>query len=198
MPVPSLPQLVTAEQFIAEVDDGRKVDLLKGIIYVSPPATPREDRLCYLLRTLMQSYADQHDLGEVYGSRVAFVLGRYHCSEPDLSFISKSRLGLITETHGNAAPDIAVEIVSADSEERDYVEKRVLYERSGVQEYWIIDPLRSECRFLRLTGGRFIEVPLDGSRFRSELLSGFWLDTTWLLADPLPKPSAYQSQVLGA
>ena len=38
-------------------------------------------------------------------------------------------------------PDLAVEVVSEGSVTRDYVRKLYLYRRSGVMEYWIVNPL---------------------------------------------------------
>ena len=37
-------------------------------------------------------------------------------------------------------PEIAIEVVSAGGEERDYHTKRDEYLRAGVRLYWIIDP----------------------------------------------------------
>ncbi len=42
--------------------------------------------------------------------------------------------------HLNAAPSIAVEIVSSASYQRDHVHKRDLYGEQSVAEYWIVDP----------------------------------------------------------
>ncbi len=43
--------------------------------------------------------------------------------------------------HGrvDGPPDLAIEIVSPESVERDYEKKRKQYQRARVPEYWIID-----------------------------------------------------------
>ena len=85
-------------------------------------------------------------------------------------------------------PDIAVEIVSRESRQRDYGEKKQLYADAGVSEYWIVDPLQRRVEFHRLHAGRYEPVPLEQNRiFRSVVLEGFWLDVEWLLTEPLPK-----------
>jgi len=95
------------------------------------------------------------------------------------------------------SPDIAIEIVSEDSHERDYHTKRRLYEEAGVREYWILDPIAGRHEFLRLRGGVFESVTLDQScYFVSEALPGFWLNVNWLHADPLPDEMDCLQQIL--
>jgi Uma2 family endonuclease len=48
------------------------------------------------------------------------------------------------------APDLVVEVVSPASGGRDKVEKLNLYERSGVKEYWILDPDDSTLMVFKL------------------------------------------------
>jgi Uma2 family endonuclease len=60
--------------------------------------------------------------------------------EPDLLYISRDRLGVLTKAHVRGAPDLAVEILSPGTRRTDEITKRKLYERFGVQEYWVVDP----------------------------------------------------------
>ena len=53
------------------------------------------------------------------------------------------------------APDLVVEVLSTYSLGRDQVTKRHLYERSGVPEYWIVDPHEQTVHALRLSSGRY-------------------------------------------
>lgn len=58
--------------------------------------------------------------------------------QPDLSvFCDRSKL---TTMGATGAPDLAVEILSASTAIKDQREKRVLYERHRVREYWVINP----------------------------------------------------------
>ena len=65
--------------------------------------------------------------------------------------------------------------------------KRGVYERAGIEEYWIIDLLEGRARFLRLEEGAYREVPLEsGAIFRSRGIPGFWLDARWLFGGEPP------------
>lgn len=187
-----IPLPITAEEFLAAGDEGRKADLIDGSIYPAPFDEPSEDRRAFLVRTLVQRFADLNRLGETYGSCVPFVFSRYCCLEPDISFVTTERLGMMDEVCGRGAPDLVIEFVTSQTSNLDYARKRVLYEEAGVREYWIIDPLERRCLFLRLMDGQFTEVPLDDEQiFHSEVLSGFRLDVKRLFTEPLPLPTAY-------
>lgn len=53
------------------------------------------------------------------------------------------------------APDRVIEILSPATRRKDTLNKRKLYERFGVQEYWIVDPERDVVKILRRTGDQF-------------------------------------------
>ncbi len=166
--------LVTVEEFYCLVPDGQKADLIDGVIYMASPDTRRSDRLGGFTKFLMQGYAAVQGLGEVYGSRFAFELTQFRAPEPDAAFVRTERLHLVSERRMVGGPDIAVEIVSRESRQRDYGEKKQLYADAGVSEYWIIDPLQRRVEFHRLRAGRYEPVPLEQNRiFRSAVLGNF-------------------------
>jgi Uma2 family endonuclease len=55
----------------------------------------------------------------------------------------------VTATHVAGAPDVVVEILSPATAIRDLRQKKALYERTGVREYVVVDPLEQYAmRFL--------------------------------------------------
>jgi Uma2 family endonuclease len=67
------------------------------------------------------------------------------------------RSGRITPSHIEGAPDLVVEVpVARNLRQRDLREKKWLYQRSGVREYWVVDPLELYVRrFLLTREGRY-------------------------------------------
>jgi Uma2 family endonuclease len=197
IPPPPDGGLYTVDDFIRLVPDGQKADLIDGVIYMSSPDTNRSDDLTNFVHFLIDGFAAARKLGRVKGSRYAFALTRHRAPEPDVAFVSTARQAILEERAGSAGPDIAVEVVARDSRSRDYKEKFRLYREAGVAEYWIIDPRQRCALFHRLEAGEYLLMPLADERiFRSAALPGFWLDVTWLLADPLPNRWDCLQQIL--
>jgi Uma2 family endonuclease len=180
--------LVTVEEFYRLVPDGQKADLIDGVIYTASPDSLRANELTGLVFFLLKGFAESQRLGgEVLLHRYTFELSPVRAPEPDVAYVRADRLNLVAERAMHGAPDIAVEVVSRESRQRDYGEKRQLYEEAGVAEYWIIDPIQQRVEFLVLEAGRYQIARLEENRrFRSRALPGFWIDVDWLLADPLP------------
>jgi Uma2 family endonuclease len=58
--------------------------------------------------------------------------------QPDICVVCD--LSKLDERGCCGAPDMIVEILSPSTGKKDYTEKFVLYEESGVREYWIVHP----------------------------------------------------------
>jgi Uma2 family endonuclease len=191
--------LLTVEQFFSFVADGQKADLIDGVIYMASPDSLRANELTLFLSWLFHGFIEARGIGgKVVVSRYAFRLGEFSAPEPDVAYVRPERVDLIKEGGMRGGPDIAVEVVSRESRQRDYEIKRRLYEEAGVPEYWIIDPIQKRVEFLVIEEGRYQLAPLEENRlFRSRALPGFWIDVDWLLADPLPPATRCLGEILG-
>jgi Uma2 family endonuclease len=188
----------TFEEFCLLVPEGQKADLIDGVIYMASPDNTGANLLNLWLCGLMDLFVAERDLGSVVISRVAFRLGPTQSPEPDIAFVRKDRLRLIQPGYVDGPPDLAVEIVSPDSVERDYVQKLGLYRRAGVGEYWIVDPILQKLTVYRLDArGRYRVVQPSKGILHSRVLPGFWLRPEWLWQDPRPKKIALLAEILG-
>src|SRR5262249_32474036 len=125
----------TFDEFCAMVREDQKADLIDGVIYMASPENTEANELSGWLYVLIFLYLEARDLGKVYGSRVALRLNDRNGPEPDLSVVLKKHLNRVVRGHINGPSDLAMEIVSPDSVERDYVDKRELYQQARVPEY---------------------------------------------------------------
>jgi Uma2 family endonuclease len=187
----------TFEDFCALVPDGQKADLIDGVIYMASPDNTDADDLFGWLFAVMSIYAEEKKLGRVFGSRVAFRLDERNSPEPDISFLRSEDSERIERGRVEGPPDLAVEIVSPESVERDYKKKRKQYQRFGVSEYWIIDDEERSVLLLRRNlRGRYQEVSPRRGKLHSQVLTGFCLDPDWLWKHPRPARLAIVQQLL--
>jgi Uma2 family endonuclease len=104
-------------------------------------------------------------LGSESRGRIAAKAGVRLSSED----VVKPDLAVFLEEHcdrnheGSAAagtPDLVVEILSPGTAGRDLRDKRALYERSSIPEYWIVDPVVETIQVLTLARGTYREAAL--------------------------------------
>lgn len=191
-------KLLTFEDFCVLVKDGEKADLIDGVIYMASPDNTDANELFLWLGALISIFVRKKRLGKVFGSRVAFRLDDVNGPEPDIAFVSKERADLVKRGCVDGPPDLAIEIVSPESIDRDYKKKRRQYQAAGVREYWIVDEIEGKVILLRLNKeGRYREVRPRKGILYSEVLPGLWLRPEWLWKNPLPDEMKILAQWLG-
>ena len=90
---------------------------------------------------------------------------------PDIAVVLPDRLHLTTGRALSGTPNIAIEVVSDSTRTVDYVQKRYLYERTGAQEYWIVDRFVRRVEVWRFTGDYPTSVSYsDGNTLTTPLL----------------------------
>ena len=88
--------------------------------------------------------------GEVFNAPTAVQLSDHDIVEPDLLVVLAARSSYLTARKVDGPPDLVVEILSPSSQRRDHELKLRLYERAGVDEYWIVDPVaRHVVKYVR-------------------------------------------------
>lgn len=172
--------------FLELVQEDQKADLLDGVIYMASPENFEHNKIVLWLAHLLDIYVRERGLGEVTVNKVAYRLGDLHGPEPDVAFVVRERKGIIRHGYVDGPPDVAVEVVSPDSVDRDYEHKRARYEDAGVREYWIIDPDETRATFLQLQDGKYAEIQPQQGVFRSTTVPGFWFEVDALWRKPLP------------
>jgi len=166
--------------------DGRKYELIEGVIKVTPAGMYHE-RISLKLGALIWVYLDSNPIGEAYGSSVGFNLPSGDLLSPDASFVSFARLpgGKVPEGFGKLSPDLAVEIVSPSDSMVDVEEKAELYLSNGTRMVWVISPRSRRATIYR--PNERVQVMEDQDMLDGrDVLPGFAVK----LADVLGEPPA--------
>jgi Uma2 family endonuclease len=168
---------LTYDDFLLFPDDGQRHELIDGEHYVTPCPNTKHQRVSGNLYWLLRSYLEVHPIGELFYAPFDVIFSEFDVVEPDLLYMSNARAAeVLTSKNVKGTPELVVEIGSPSTRKRDETIKRRLYERSGVVEYWIVDPTLDVIRIHR-RGSTGFERPVELSLEAGDVL------TTPLLPD---------------
>lgn len=152
----------TYSDYLTFSDDFR-CEIINGQIYdMTPSPTPGHQRISGQVHGLIWSYLrEQAHACQVFGAPLDVVIAEDQIVQPDIFIVCDRQK--IEKTHVSGAPDVIFEIASPSTSLKDRREKMELYERSGVAEYFIIDP-----------DAKFIEkyMSIDGKYGRVGIYAG--------------------------
>lgn len=133
---------LTYADYVLFPDDGLRHEIIDGEHYVTASPATRHQRIAGNLHYLIRGYLENHPTGEVFMAPFDVLLSSFDIVVPDLVYVSSERAHLITSKNLQGAADLVIEILSPSTRPGDERLKRDLYERSGVEEYWLVDPER--------------------------------------------------------
>jgi Uma2 family endonuclease len=138
-----------------KLDDDQRYEIIDGNLLMAPaPDTWHQDWSRDLFRIIDRHLTAQR-LGKVFFAPVDVVLDAENTVQPDIVFIATANAGIIQRRAIFGTPDLLVELISPSSVRRDRYEKKDLYARFGVKEYWIGDPANKALEILTLKEGRY-------------------------------------------
>ncbi len=141
VPAPHPGLKLTYDDFLLFPDDGKRHELVDGEHYVTPSPNTRHQRISGRLYLMIGSWLETHPIGQLFYAPLDIVFTQFDVVEPDLLYMSDERASaILTDKHVTGAPEILIEIASRGTRKRDESIKKRLYERSGVEEYWVVDP----------------------------------------------------------
>jgi Uma2 family endonuclease len=137
-------------------DDGLRHELIDGEHYVTPSPVPRHQLIAANLHLIIGNHVRQRRSGVIVFAPFDVVFTQYDVVVPDLLYFTRQRYrDTVTEKHAQGPPNLVVEILSPGTRRRDEGIKRALYERMGVDEYWIVDGKRELVTVFRRDGGAY-------------------------------------------
>lgn len=128
-------------------DDGRRYELIDGVLLVSPVPGRRHQKIGLELYGVLNGACPEEF--DVLAAPFAVHFSGDDSTEvqPD---VLVGRFADFTEKDLPVAPVLAVEVLSRSTAIYDVNLKRALYEREGVSSYWMIDPEKPSMRVFEL------------------------------------------------
>ena len=168
---PAAGMKLTYDDFVLFPDDGKRHELIDGEHYVTAAPNTKHQRVSMDLTFLLRSWLEDHPVGHLFAAPYDIVLSQFDVVEPDLIYLSNERAAeIMTTLHLRGAPELVVEIGSPSTRQRDETIKRHLYARTGVSEYWFVDPELDIVRVYRRESEQFAR-PQELSREAGDTLT---------------------------
>lgn len=135
--------------------EGSPYRLIEGEFVISPAPAPDHQRSSRRLFSKLYERVEKLKKGEVFYVPVDVYLDEENAYQPDIVVILKGGRAKVTERGVEGPPDIVIEILSPSTAYYDLTEKKEVYERVGVREYWIVDPKRRAIEVYKNTENGF-------------------------------------------
>lgn len=166
-------------------DDIFIYELIDGEIVKRTSPSPRHQRISRKLVRALDVFVEENQLGEVFSAPTDVYFDGENESGvvPDVFFIAKDRNFIILEDeYINGAPDLIVEVISPGSVFRDRFQKKDLYQRFAVKEYWLVDVQNSsvEIYVMRENAYSLHQMGELSGKVTSVVLPGFEVDLQML------------------
>jgi Uma2 family endonuclease len=131
----------TYEDYCRIPDDGKRYEVIRGVLHVSPAPGSRHQLVVGELFVLFYRFVDTRRLGKVLLSPIDVLLpGLASPVEPDIVFVRRERLRIIEEKYIHGPPDLVVEVLSPSNSLSDLTGRLEVFAEAGIDECWIVDP----------------------------------------------------------
>ncbi|WP_144461489.1 Uma2 family endonuclease [Siminovitchia fortis] len=142
-------------------DEGARLELIDGKIFNMSPAPSRRHQQVlgelftafsvFLRDKKCNAFFAPFDVRLFTENKQADEID--HVVQPDLSIVCDQEK--LDDKGCNGAPDMIIEVLSPSSVKMDRWIKFRLYEKAGVKEYWLVDPMNNSIEIHLLNNGIF-------------------------------------------
>ena len=173
---------LTAEELASMPDNGKRCELVDGVLHMMSPAGGRHGRIAGKLLLRVGNHVERQQLGATFAAETGFLLHRNPDTvrAPDVAFVSHERLGEFADHDGflPLAPDLVAEVVSPSDQSSEVESKATAWLQAGVRVVLVVDPQTNSIREYRSPAQ--IQVYRDGAIDLGDILAEFQLDVAEL------------------
>ena len=161
------------------LEEGAPFQLINYDLIMSPSPVPLHQSISFeLSREIGNFLKATNNKGFAVSAPMDVKFDHGNVFQPDLIYITESKKAEIVKERIEGAPDIVIEILSPSNAYYDLRQKKDIYEKYGVTEYMIIDPIQQNVEIYVLKEAVFVldqKVKHPGT-FHSNVLKGFSVD----------------------
>jgi Uma2 family endonuclease len=151
--------------------EGTNAQLIENNLIMSPAPKDIHQKVLDKIYRRLGNFIEEKELGETRTAPYDVYLDEFNVYQPDIIFIASENISKINEDGLQGAPDMVIEILSSRTAKEDKGRKKNAYERCGVKEYWIVDPVTRKTMGFSLVNEAFISLASETGIIRSVLLN---------------------------
>jgi Uma2 family endonuclease len=138
-----------------QTPEGGKFQLIDGeLMEMKSPSLCHQEIILSLV-TEIRNYLVKNNVGEVFLAPLDVYFSDKEVYQPDILFLLTASFSKMKENKIEGAPDLVIEVLSLSTAYYDLKHKKSVYEKQGVKEYWIVDPMEKSVEIFENTGGKF-------------------------------------------
>lgn len=165
-------------------DEGVLAEIINGEVFLMAGATPRHQEISGELFAQLHNFLEGKRC-KVYHPPIDVRLFEQDGDDPeDVDTVVQPDIMIVCDRSKidhrgcKGAPDLIIEILSPSNHRHDQFVKLNLYQRAGVREYWIADPVNKSIQVFLLEDGRYSikDFGTDKDILRVNVLEGCFID----------------------
>lgn len=167
---------MTVDEYLETPETVTPTELIYGALRVADSPTPRHQLVLMDLAVALWTHVRAYDLGKVVISPIDVILDRKRdlVVQPDLIFISRDRLPIVTDRVWGA-PDMVLEVLSPHPRIGQLRERIEWFAAYGVRECWLLHQPERRLEILSFAAGRVADEQTfaEDTPIRSAVFPGF-------------------------
>ena len=162
----------TAVEIYRMLPEGTRCEVIFNELIMSPSPSREHQLVLIKLTTLLFQHLDDKQSGTLLTAPFdVFFEQEQSVVQPDLFVVLNEDQQIIQKNGVHGVPALIIEVISTNRA-YDTKRKRVLYEKVGVKEYFMIDPESKKTTLLTLnTSGAYEQTYEETGLLKSEILN---------------------------
>lgn len=148
----------TILEVFESLPEGTRCEVINNTLVMSPAPSDTHQKVLGKIFAKLLLYVEDNNLGEVRIAPYDVYFDKENIFQPDIVVISTANADKIEERGFFGTPDLIIEVVSTSNAGYDKKEKKNVYEKFGVSEYWIIDPREKLVTGFTLINKKFVSI----------------------------------------
>ena len=137
-----------------QLEEGAPFQLINYDLIMSPSPIPLHQLISLRIVSIIANFLDdKNNNGFFVAAPMDVKFDDGNVVQPDIIYIEEERKAELIKNIIEGAPDLIIEILSPSNAYYDLRQKKDLYEKYGVQEYIIIDPIAQNAELYAIKDG---------------------------------------------